>query len=90
MVSWIGGFVRGLFFKYFDGLVSINDLLREKKEVIKFFMLNGAKKYDVRNTKLCRSDALTELVTFSSQEPVCDFDFNSLHTPTIFNLLSKS
>jgi hypothetical protein len=41
-------------------------------------MLNGAKKYDVWN-KNCRSDALTELVIFSSQEAVCDFDFNSLH-----------
>ena len=47
-------------------------------------MLNGAKKYDVRNKKFCRSDALTELVTFSSQEAVCDFDFNSLHTQIIF------
>ena len=43
-------------------------------------MLNGAKIYDVRNEKFCRSYALTELVTFSSQEAVCDFDFNSLHT----------
>lgn len=57
VVSWIGGFVRGNFFKYFDGLVSINDLLREKE--VKFFMLNGATKYDVRNKKFCRSDALT-------------------------------
>ena len=36
-------------------------------------MLNEAKKYDVRNKIFFRSYALTELVTFSSQEAVCEF-----------------
>ena len=36
--------------------------------------------------KNSRSDVLTELVTFSSQEAVCDLDFNSLHTQNIFNM----